>query len=161
MRQFKLTCCGAILTKIPHACHTCGETTFLAEELDKEEQVITMGGYSGDKQKETRPWGSFENLLDEKGYKVKRIIVNPKQRLSLQLHQHRSEYWHILSGEGRMQLGDRDWIVSSGDAIEIDKLEVHRITNECETPLVILELQTGDCKENDIIRIEDDYGRLQ
>ena len=110
--------------------------------------------------KEERPWGSFENLLDEDGHKVKKIIVNPKQRLSLQLHQHRSEYWHILSGAGAMQLGDRDWIVCSGDTIEINKLEVHRITNEGDTPLVILELQTGVCDEDDIIRIEDDYNRV-
>ena len=115
MRQFKLTCCGAILSKIPHACYSCGATTFLAEELDKEEQVITMGSFSGDKQKETRPWGSFEVLVDERGYKVKKIIVNKTGKLSLQLHTKRNEYWHILEGHGEMQLGNRDWVVSSGD----------------------------------------------
>ena len=86
MRQFKLTCCGAILTKIPHACYSCGATTFLAEELDKEEQVITMSDFSGDKVKETRPWGSFEVLLDERGYKVKKIIVNKRQAKSSVAH---------------------------------------------------------------------------
>lgn len=120
-----------------------------------------LGSFSGDKKKETRPWGSFENLLDEEGYKVKRITVSTNQRLSLQLHRNRREVWHILSGEGVMQVGSQTWTVSERDRVEIAKLEVHRITNECETPLVILELQTGDCQEDDIIRIEDDYGRTE
>ena len=161
MRQFKLSCCGAIMSKIPYECYSCGKTSFIAEELDKEEQVYVMGSFSGDKNKETRPWGSFANLLDEEGYKVKKIVVNRDQRLSLQLHRHRSEYWHILSGVGEMQVGDTTWTVRAGSHIEIEKLEVHRITNEGDTPLVILELQKGDCQENDIIRIEDDYGRTE
>ena len=60
-----------------------------------------------------------------------------------------------------MQVGSQTWTVSERDRVEIAKLEVHRITNECETPLVILELQTGNCREDDIIRIEDDYGRRE
>jgi len=120
-----------------------------------------LGSFSGDKKKEIRPWGSFENLLDEEGYKVKRIIVSPDQRLSLQLHRHRNECWHILSGTGEMQVGNIDWTVTAGDTVEIERLEVHRISNESDTPLVILELQTGDCQEDDIIRIEDDYGRTE
>ena len=160
MRQFKLSCCGAIANKVPYQCRSCGETSFFAE-LDKEEQVYVIGQFSGDKKEETRPWGSFKNLLDEKGYKVKKIVVNPNKRLSLQLHRHRSEYWHILSGEGIMQVGDYTWTVAAGSHVEIEKLEVHRITNEGDTPLIILELQKGDCQEDDIIRIEDDYGRIE
>ena len=160
MRQFKLSCCGAIANKIPYQCHSCASTSFFAEELDKEEQVFQMG-FSGDKTQETRPWGSFQNLLDEKGYKVKKIVVNPQERLSLQLHQHRSEYWHILSGIGEMQVGNQTWTVSPDSRIPIGKLEVHRITNESDVPLVILELQTGRCEEDDIIRIQDDYGRIE
>ena len=161
MRQFKLTCCGAIITKIPHSCHVCGETSFLAEELDKEEQVIPIGSFSGDEKEETRPWGSFEVLIDECGYKVKKIVVNRDGKLSLQLHTKRNEYWHILSGHGEMQLGNTAWVVQSGDTVEIDKLEVHRISNVSDRPLVILELQTGVCEEDDIIRIKDDYGRIE
>ena len=160
MRQYKLSCCGAICNKIPYACHSCEETSFFAEELDKDEQVYVMG-HSGDKQEEVRPWGSFKNLLDERGYKVKKIIVNAGERLSLQLHRNRNEVWHILSGKGEMQIGNAVWDVETGDRVEIGKLEVHRITNESDVPLVILELQTGDCQEDDIIRIEDDYGRTE
>ena len=122
IRQFKLSCCGVIVNKVPYRCHSCAKTSFFAEELDKEEQVIQMGSYSGDKKKETRPWGSFENLLDEEGYKVKKIVVNRDQRLSLQLHKHRSEYWHILSGVGEMQVGDCTWTVSAGSCVEIENL---------------------------------------
>tara|TARA_B100001094_G_C17765200_1_gene592320 strand:+ start:191 stop:676 length:486 start_codon:yes stop_codon:yes gene_type:complete len=161
MRQFKLSCCGAIMNKIPYECRTCGSKSFFAEELDKEDQVIQMGSFSGDKKKETRPWGSFENLLDEEGHKVKKIVVNQGQRLSLQLHRNRYEIWHILSGVGEMQVGNCAWTVSAGDRVEIGKLEVHRITNEGDTPVVILELQVGECQEDDIIRIEDDYGRTE
>ena len=161
MRQLRLSCCKAIVDKVPYECHHCGETSFFAEELDKEEHVIRLGGFSGDQKREVRPWGSFENLLDEEGYKVKKIVVNRDQRLSLQLHKYRSEYWHILSGVGEMQVGDCTWTVSAGSHVEIEKLEVHRITNEGDTPLVILELQSGDCQEDDIVRIEDDYGRTE
>ena len=104
---------------------------------------------------------SHQWLLDEEGYKVKKIVVNRDQRLSLQLHRNRMEVWHILSGVGEMQVGNCVWTVSAGDRVEIGKLEVHRITNEGDTPIVILELQTGDCQEDDIIRIEDDYGRTE
>ncbi len=161
MRQFKLNCCGAILSKIPHTCRQCGATTFFAEELDKEDHVIQVGNFSGDREEEVRPWGSFKNLLDERGYKVKKMTVNPNSRLSLQLHRKRNEVWHILSGTGEMQVGNAVWDVEAGDRVEICKLEAHRITNEGDAPLVILELQTGDCQENDIIRIEDDYGRTE
>ena len=161
LRQLRLSCCEAIVDKVPYECHHCGETSFFAEEVDKEDHVIRLGGFSGDKKRETRPWGSFENLLDEEGYKVKKIVVNRDQRLSLQLHRNRMETWHILSGIGEMQVGNCMWTVCAGDRVEIGKLEVHRITNESDVPLVILELQTGDCQEDDIIRIEDDYGRIK
>jgi len=110
--------------------------------------------------KEERPWGSFENLLDEDGYKVKKIIVNPNQRLSLQLHQMRSEFWHILSGSGFMQVGGEQYRINAGDTVQIPVLQVHRVICDSRQPLVILELQTGVCDEDDIIRIEDDYNRV-
>ena len=110
--------------------------------------------------KEERPWGSFENLLDEDGYKVKKIIVNPNQRLSLQLHQMRSEFWHILSGGGFMQVGGEQYEIAAGDTVQIPVLQVHRVICGQDDPLVILELQTGVCDEDDIIRIEDDYDRI-
>lgn len=165
-RQMQLSCCGCITEgRVPYQCRKCGSTSFSQVEVDKEDRVVSPDwfraaeSHSGDKQRESRPWGSFSVLLDEEGYKVKKITVNPEQRLSLQLHRHRSEIWHILCGEGEMQVGNCVWTVMSGDRVEIGKLEVHRIANEGDTPLVILELQTGICQEDDIIRIEDDYRR--
>jgi len=170
MRQLRLSCCGFIIDgdgKIPYECRGCGSTSFHQHEVDKHDRVfmtnsgaLTMG-FSGDQKKEERPWGSFENLLDEEGYKVKKIIVKQDQRLSLQLHRERMETWHILSGVGEMQVGNSIWTVSAGDRVEIGKLEVHRIANEGNTPLIILELQTGNCQEDDIVRIEDDYERVK
>jgi len=170
MRQLRLSCCGFIIDgdgRIPYECRGCGSTSFHQHEVDKHDRVFMTNegalrmGFSGDKKREERPWGSFENLLDEQGYKVKKIVVNAGQRLSLQLHRNRMETWHILSGTGEMQVGNSVWTVSSGDRVEIGKLEVHRITNDGDTRLVILELQTGDCQEGDIIRIEDDFGRAE
>ena len=119
-----------------------------------------MGSFSGDNVKETRPWGSFEVLVDECGYKVKKIVVNRGGKLSLQLHTKRYEIWHILEGHGEMQIGNSVWIVESGERVEIGKLEAHRISNVSERPLVILEIQRGVCEEDDIIRIKDEYGRV-
>ena len=170
MRQFQLSCCGTIVEgKIPFECRKCGSSTFHQMEVDKEDRVIAPSFYdalstqphSGDDPCETRPWGSFRVLLDEEGYKVKRIVVSPQQRLSLQCHKHRSEVWHILSGCGMVQVGNKIWEICEGCQVDIDEYEVHRVTNEAEEPLIILELQTGICQEDDIVRFEDDYGRTE
>ena len=170
MRQFQLSCCGTIVGgKIPFECRKCGSTSFYQTEVDKEDRVVapdyfdalSTQSHSGDETCETRPWGSFRVLLDEEGYKVKRIVVSPQQRLSLQCHRHRREVWHILSGCGMMQVGNRVWEVFEGCQVDINEYEVHRVTNESEEPFVFLELQTGVCQEDDIIRIEDDYGRTE
>jgi len=164
MRQFELSCCGVKVNenKIPYQCRSCGSTSFHQLEVDKHDRVITaLTGYSGDLEEEVRPWGSFRVLLDEKGLKVKKITVNPKSRLSLQLHQHRCEWWKIISGVGMMQVGSKEWTVGRWDTVVIEKLQVHRITNETDTPIVFVEIQTGVCQEDDIIRIEDDYERTE
>ena len=168
MRQMQLSCCGFITEgKVPYQCRKCGSTAFSQVEVDKEDRVISPDwfraaeSHSGDKACETRPWGSFRVLLDEEGYKVKRIVVSPQQRLSLQCHRYRREVWHILSGCGMMQVGNRVWEVFEGCQVDINEYEVHRVTNESKEPLIFLELQTGICQEDDIIRIEDDYGRTE
>jgi mannose-6-phosphate isomerase-like protein (cupin superfamily) len=97
--------------------------------------------------------------LNEPGYRVKRIIVNPGQRLSLQKHRHRREHWVIVQGQGSFTLDDDVRIVKVGDAVYIPVGGVHRIENNGTEYLVIIETQLGLCLEDDIIRIEDDYGR--
>ena len=108
-----------------------------------------------------KPWGNYEVLHEGAGYKVKMIRVDAGERLSPQLHKMRSEFWHILSGSGAMKVGPAEWDVERGDTVKIGELEVHRVSNMSDQPLLILELQVGVCDEDDILRLEDDYGRGQ
>lgn len=106
-----------------------------------------------------RPWGRWEEYLNEEGYRVKRIIVHPGQRLSLQRHGLRSEHWVIVRGEGVLTLEDERRNISEGDTAFIPVGTVHRVENPGQTDLIIIETQMGVCDENDIERLEDDYGR--
>ncbi|MFW5955372.1 MAG: phosphomannose isomerase type II C-terminal cupin domain [Rhodothermales bacterium] len=108
---------------------------------------------------DNRPWGRWEEYLNEPGYRVKRIIVRPGQRLSLQKHEHRSEHWVVVSGSGVFHLDSEERNVGAGDAVFIPRGGVHRILNDGSDYLVIIETQLGLCLEDDIIRLEDDYGR--
>ncbi len=107
-----------------------------------------------------RPWGRWEEVLNEPGYRVKRISVSPGGRLSLQKHRLRSEHWVIAAGQGRFTLDGETRTVREGDAVFIPVGGVHRIENDAPTPLVIIETQLGRCEEDDIVRLEDDYGRV-
>lgn len=106
-----------------------------------------------------RPWGRWEEYLNEEGYRVKRIIVHPGERLSLQRHAKRSEHWVIVAGEGDFTLDDSLTRVTPGDKVFIPVGGVHRIANPGTAPLIIIETQLGICDEDDIERLEDDYGR--
>jgi mannose-6-phosphate isomerase-like protein (cupin superfamily) len=106
-----------------------------------------------------RPWGRWEEYLNEPGYRVKRIIVHPGKRLSLQKHQWRSEHWVIVEGEGAFTLESETRQVSTGDVLFIPIGGIHRIENGGAEKLVLIETQLGICLEDDIIRLEDDWGR--
>ena len=123
--------------------------------------MMTECGYSGDDIFEERPWGYFQVVLDEPNVKIKKIGVKPKQRLSLQLHTGRSEWWKVIEGLGEVQKGNQIIQLGKFDTVDIDKYEVHRIENVGDEYLVFVEIQTGVCNEDDIIRIEDDYGRIE
>ena len=118
-------------------------------------------GYSGDDVFEERPWGHFKVVLDEPNVKIKKIVVKPKQRLSLQLHTGRYEWWKVIAGCGEVQKGNEIVEVGMFDTVDIDKYEVHRIENVGDEDLVFVEIQTGVCQEDDIVRISDDYGRIE
>jgi len=109
---------------------------------------------------DNRPWGRWEEYLNEPGYRVKRIVVNPGKRLSLQKHHSRAEHWVIVNGSGKLTLDDSVREIASGDAIFIEKGQVHRVENNGEDFLVIIETQLGVCVEDDIVRLEDDWGRV-
>ena len=109
---------------------------------------------------DNRPWGRWEEYLNEPGYRVKRIIVNPGKRLSLQKHEHRQEHWVIVGGEGIFTQNKNTRRIAVGDALYIKIGDVHRIENDGSDDLIIIETQLGLCLEDDIIRIEDDFGRV-
>ena len=107
-----------------------------------------------------RPWGYYTVLADEADHKVKRIVVYPGQRLSLQKHQQRAEHWFVLSGEGIVTLDGNRLNKKGGESVEIPRGSVHRIENQGTADLSFIEVQTGDYfGEDDIERVEDDYGR--
>ena len=107
-----------------------------------------------------RPWGFYTVLADETDYKVKRIVVYPGQRLSLQKHQKRAEHWYVVSGEGIVTLDGQRLNKKGGESVNIPCGPVHRIENPGTVDLSFIEIQTGDYfGEDDIERLEDDYGR--
>lgn len=110
--------------------------------------------------KEYRPWGHYEVLLDTPEHKVKRITVYPGQRISLQKHMRRSEHWVVVTGEGEVSLDGKTHILQHHHSIDILRQTLHRIVNKGSEPLVFIEVQMGDYfGEDDIIRVQDDYGR--
>lgn len=110
---------------------------------------------------EHRPWGFYEVLSDEEDHKVKRVSVEPSKRLSLQRHKQRSEHWLVVHGESLVTIGDKETKVVSGQAIDIPRGLLHRIANTGRERLVYIEVQLGSYfGEDDIERVEDDYGRI-
>jgi mannose-6-phosphate isomerase len=115
---------------------------------------------STDKAEDHRPWGYYQVLSDEPGHKVKRIIVHPGKRLSLQRHRRRTEHWYILYGEAIVTRNDEQLHLRSGESIDIPQGAIHRVMNPGTENMAFIEVQTGDYfGEDDIERLEDDYGR--
>jgi mannose-6-phosphate isomerase-like protein (cupin superfamily) len=109
---------------------------------------------------EYRPWGYYQVLEESVSHKVKRIVVNPGKRLSLQRHRHRAEHWYAVEGRGLATIDGKETILERGNAINIPQGALHRVAALSPEPFVIIEIQTGDYfGEDDIERIEDDFGR--
>lgn len=108
-----------------------------------------------------RPWGSFTVLDEGDDYKVKRIEVLPGKRLSYQRHTRRSEHWFIVRGTARVTLNGVETLVNSFETVDIAAGDAHRVENPSgDELLVFIETQTGDYfGEDDIVRLEDDFGR--
>ncbi len=108
-----------------------------------------------------RPWGMFHDLHSGDGFKVKHIVVNPGQALSLQSHRHRAEHWVVLSGTARVTRGDDTFMLSESQTTYIPLGAIHRLANPGTVPLEVVEVQTGGyLEEDDIVRYEDAYGRV-
>src|SRR5438094_10221376 len=107
-----------------------------------------------------RPWGSFTVLDEGDTFKVKRIEVLPGKRLSYQKHAQRAEHWVVVEGTAKVTLDDRDITVRAGEAIDIPIGSAHRVENPGDELLVFIEVQRGSyLGEDDIIRLQDDFGR--
>ena len=107
-----------------------------------------------------RPWGYYDSIDADDGFQVKRILVNPGAKLSLQKHEHRAEHWVVVKGVAKVTCGDKTFSLKENQSTYIPKGEVHRLENTEEIDLEIIEIQTGDyLGEDDIIRLEDDYQR--
>ncbi|MCR5261213.1 MAG: phosphomannose isomerase type II C-terminal cupin domain [Candidatus Gastranaerophilales bacterium] len=107
-----------------------------------------------------RPWGTYTVIDEGNGYLVKTITVNPKQKLSIQRHNHRAEHWIVLEGTATVIKGEKELTLKAGDSIDISVKEIHSLQNPYDTTLKILEVQKGDIiDENDIERLSDIYGR--
>jgi mannose-1-phosphate guanylyltransferase len=107
-----------------------------------------------------RPWGTYTVLEEGENFKIKRITVKPKSSLSLQMHHHRSEHWVVIHGEANIVNGDRTLTIKHNESTFIPAGSKHRLANQTNEELVIIEVQTGSyVGEDDIVRFEDVYGR--
>jgi len=107
-----------------------------------------------------RPWGWYDSIDMGPRFQVKRILVNPKASLSLQMHHHRAEHWIVVSGTAEVTVGDKVVLLSENQSTYIPLGTVHRLINPGAIPLEIIEVQSGSyLGEDDIVRFQDNYGR--
>ncbi|MBV9575802.1 MAG: phosphomannose isomerase type II C-terminal cupin domain, partial [Gammaproteobacteria bacterium] len=107
-----------------------------------------------------RPWGSYTVLEEGPSFKIKRIVVHPAASLSLQLHQHRSEHWVVVEGVAQIRNGEQSYLLNKNESTFVPMNTPHRLSNPGETDLIIIEVQSGlYLGEDDIIRLDDAYGR--
>ncbi len=106
-----------------------------------------------------KPWGEYTVIQEWKGHKLKGLLIKPGECTSLQVHKGRQETWHIVKGSGTAEVGDKLIVINEGDVITVPQGEKHRLTALSDLGLVVFEIQTGICEEDDIVRLEDKYGR--
>jgi mannose-6-phosphate isomerase-like protein (cupin superfamily) len=108
---------------------------------------------------EHRPWGSFTQFTKDVPSTVKLLTIQAGEAFSLQYHQHRDEFWHVISGSGTITLGDEQLAATAGSQFAISRGTNHRIA--ASETMVVLEVSTGTFDETDIVRVEDKYGRAE
>ena len=107
-----------------------------------------------------RPWGHYLSLVEANRWQVKLILVKPGEKLSLQMHHHRSEHWVVVSGTAQVEIDERVEVISENQSVYIPLGSKHRLTNPGKIPLKLVEVQSGSyVGEDDIVRFEDFYGR--
>ena len=116
----------------------------------------------GPREFDRRPWGTYTVLDEGETFKVKRIEVLPGKRLSYQTHAQRAEHWVVIQGSAKVTLDGHDVIVAPGETVDIAIGMAHRVENPGEDLLVFIEVQRGSyLGEDDIVRLEDDFGRVE
>jgi mannose-1-phosphate guanylyltransferase/mannose-6-phosphate isomerase len=109
-----------------------------------------------------RPWGTYTVLEEGANFKIKRIVVNPGAKLSMQMHNHRSEHWVVVSGVATISNNQKELTLQENESTYIPKTQKHRLENRSEKPLSLIEVQCGDyVGEDDIVRFDDQYGRIE
>ena len=107
-----------------------------------------------------RPWGGYTSILSDERFQVKKLFVRPGKRLSLQKHHHRSEHWVVVRGTAEVTVGDEVKMLAENESVYIPVGTVHRLANPGKILLELIEVQTGSyLGEDDIIRVEDEFGR--
>jgi mannose-6-phosphate isomerase len=110
----------------------------------------------------SRPWGTYETLRIEENYQVKVLTIQPGGRLSLQKHFRRAEHWVVVAGSPTLTVNEHTQVYSVDDSVYIPREAIHRIENFADTVAKIIEVQVGNyLGEDDIVRIEDVYGRFK
>lgn len=132
------------------------EVKLLVEDLEKKKQKKVL-----ESSKTLRPWGSYTVIEEKENYKIKEIVVNPKKRLSLQMHEHRSEHWVVIEGRAKVTLENKEYYLNKEESFFVPKQKKHRLENPFNRPLKIVEVQNGSyLEEDDIVRFDDDFGRI-
>jgi mannose-6-phosphate isomerase len=120
-----------------------------------------MEGQGVTMEKQAPPWGTWAVLDDSGAFKVKRIEVLPGKRLSLQKHFKREEHWYVVQGKALVTRDGQEYVLKEGECIDIAREAAHRMENRGSDLLVFIEVQRGEyLGEDDIVRLEDDYGRV-
>mgnify|MGYP002630318051 CR=1 FL=1 len=156
---------NAIVVHTPDAVLVADKTS--SQDVKKVVDALKQRHINSDHHRSTimpstvsRPWGTYTTLTEEGGYKVKRITVRPGQSLSLQYHHHRAEHWMVVRGQAIVQVGEVAYPTGPGEHRYIPLGEKHRLTNQGEEELVLIEVQIGGyLGEDDIVRLKDKYGR--
>jgi len=149
-----------ILVDTPDATLVCPRKN--AQDVKSIVGILKKKGYAEHETHKTvdRPWGSYTVLEKGEGYKIKKITVKPRRRLSLQLHRFRNEHWVVIAGRARVQKGEETIEVSLNQTMDIPKGVRHRLENPGNKPLEIIEVQNGSyVEEDDIVRFDDDFKR--
>jgi mannose-1-phosphate guanylyltransferase/mannose-6-phosphate isomerase len=143
----------SVLVADRRAATSVADVVSVLKKKDRQETQVSKMVY--------RPWGFYQDIDQGSGFRVKRITVKPGGQLSLQMHHHRSEHWVVVSGTASVVKGEVEQLLYANQSIYIPAGEKHRLENRSADELELIEVQTGDyLEEDDIVRFEDLYGRL-